>query len=79
MTKKNEKQEKTQEEIDAENKATAERERIAAENKALIEEQRKEAREAKDFEKSDELRKRLEALGYVVKDTQDGTSELTQK
>ncbi len=32
-------------------------------------EQRKAARDAKDFEKSDDIRKRLEALGYIVKDT----------
>jgi cysteinyl-tRNA synthetase len=32
-------------------------------------EQRKVARDAKDFEKSDDIRKRLEALGYIVKDT----------
>lgn len=40
--------------------------------------ERKAAREAKDFEKSDDLRKRLEALGYVVQDTAEG-QDLTQK
>jgi len=31
------------------------------------------ARTNKDFEKSDELRKQIEALGYEIKDTKDGT------
>lgn len=41
--------------------------------------QRKEARAAKDFAQSDDLRKRLEALGYLIKDNPDGTQSLTQK
>jgi cysteinyl-tRNA synthetase len=41
--------------------------------------ERKAAREAKDFEKADDLRKRLEALGYIVKDNPDGNMSLTQK
>ncbi len=35
-------------------------------------EQRKQAREQKDWAKSDELRDLLEGMGYVVKDTKDG-------
>jgi cysteinyl-tRNA synthetase len=41
---------------------------------ALIE-QRADARRTKDFKRSDELRKRLLALGWTVKDNRDGTSE----
>jgi cysteinyl-tRNA synthetase len=37
--------------------------------------QRAEARRSKDFKRSDELRKRLLALGWTVKDNRDGTSE----
>ncbi len=51
--------------------------RIAApppEIQALID-QRVEARRSKDFKRSDELRKRLLALGWTVKDNRDGTSE----
>ena len=36
-------------------------------------EEREKARKAKDFKKSDELRKRLEGLGYVLLDTKEGT------
>ena len=35
-------------------------------------EERKAARAAKDWKKSDELREKLAALGYAVKDTKDG-------
>lgn len=38
----------------------------------LILNERKDARENKDFAKSDELRDKLKELGYVVKDTKDG-------
>ena len=40
--------------------------------------QRKAARAAKNWAKSDELRKELETMGYEVKDTKDGT-EVTKK
>ena len=48
---------------------------IPADIQALAE-QRAEARKAKDFSKSDELRKAIEALGWKVKDTAKG-QELT--
>lgn len=38
----------------------------------LILNERKEARENKNFAKSDELRDKLKELGYIVKDTKDG-------
>lgn len=38
----------------------------------LILNERKNARENKDFAKSDELRDKLKELGYIVKDTKDG-------
>lgn len=38
----------------------------------LILNERKDARENKDFAKSDELRDKLKELGYIVKDTKDG-------
>jgi len=44
---------------------------IPAEVQALLD-QRTEARKAKDFAKSDELRKAIEALGWKVKDTAKG-------
>ncbi|MDQ5955294.1 MAG: cysteinyl-tRNA synthetase [Patescibacteria group bacterium] len=58
-------------------------ERAAAKLKVLVQkdlpkevqkliEAREEARKAKDFAKSDELRNQLEALGYSVKDTPEG-------
>lgn len=37
-----------------------------------VAEERKAARAAKDWKKSDELREKLAALGYAVKDTKDG-------
>lgn len=40
----------------------------------LILNERKDARENKDFAKSDELRDKLKELGYIVKDTKDGQS-----
>jgi cysteinyl-tRNA synthetase len=36
--------------------------------------ERNEARRAKDFKKSDAIRKELEALGIVIEDKPDGTS-----
>jgi cysteinyl-tRNA synthetase len=44
---------------------------IPAEVQALLD-QRAAARQAKDFSKSDELRKAIEALGWKVKDTAKG-------
>ncbi len=44
---------------------------IPVEILALLEE-RKQAREAKEWKKSDELRDRIAALGWQVKDTKDG-------
>ena len=44
----------------------------------MLKEARNLARTAKDWAKSDELRKKLEALGYEVKDTKDGTT-ITKK
>jgi cysteinyl-tRNA synthetase len=44
---------------------------VPAEIQALAD-QRAEARKAKDFSKSDELRKAIEALGWKVKDTAKG-------
>jgi cysteinyl-tRNA synthetase len=44
---------------------------IPAEILALLEE-RKAAREAKDWKKSDELRDKIAALGWTVKDMKDG-------
>ena len=38
-----------------------------------IKKERDEARKNKDWGKSDELRAKLESMGYVVKDTKDGT------
>ena len=38
----------------------------------LILKERKDARESKNFEKSDELRDKLKELGYIVKDTKEG-------
>ena len=38
----------------------------------LILNERKDARENKNFAKSDELRDKLKELGYIVKDTKDG-------
>ena len=46
-------------------------EKIPAEAVAIAEE-RKAARAEKDWKKSDELRARLAAMGYAVKDTKDG-------
>ena len=40
-------------------------------------EQRKEARKAKDFALADELRDKITALGYEVKETRQGT-EITK-
>lgn len=40
--------------------------------------ERKEARDAKDFAKSDELRAKIEELGFVVKDSPDGP-QITKK
>ena len=37
-----------------------------------LEKERKIAREQKDFAKSDELRKKINALGFEVKDTSEG-------
>jgi cysteinyl-tRNA synthetase len=45
---------------------------LSSEIKSLIE-QRDEARKAKDFALSDELRKKLEEQGYLVEDTPQGT------
>lgn len=50
---------------------------IPEEVMALVEE-RKEARKAKDFAKADELRDRIAELGYVIKETRQGT-EITKK
>lgn len=50
---------------------------ISNETQIVINE-RDAARTAKDWAKSDELRKKLEALGYEVKDTKDGTT-ITKK
>ena len=44
---------------------------VPAEVQALLD-QRAAARKAKDFAKSDELRKAIEALGWKVKDTAKG-------
>jgi cysteinyl-tRNA synthetase len=44
---------------------------VPAEVQALLD-QRAVARQAKDFAKSDELRKAIEALGWKVKDTAKG-------
>lgn len=52
-------------------------EEIPAEIEALAKE-RAEARAAKDWAKSDELRAKLDALGYAVKDTKEGYT-LTRK
>lgn len=49
---------------------------IPAEVMALVEE-RQAARKAKDFAKADELRDRIAALGYAVKETRQGT-EITK-
>lgn len=49
---------------------------VPAEVTAIAEE-RKKAREARDWKKSDELREKLKALGYAVKDGKDGY-ELTK-
>ena len=38
----------------------------------LILNERKDARENKNFEKSEEIRYKLKELGYIVKDTKDG-------
>ncbi len=46
-------------------------EKLPAEAEALLD-QRAEARKAKDYKKSDELRDKLAALGYRVKDTPQG-------
>lgn len=46
-------------------------EAISEEIKKLLKE-REIARESKDFKKSDELRKKINSLGYEVKDTQEG-------
>jgi cysteinyl-tRNA synthetase len=45
---------------------------VTAEAQALIDE-RDAARERKDFDESDRIRAELEAMGYVVRDTADGT------
>ncbi|MGB8356937.1 MAG: cysteine--tRNA ligase [Chthoniobacteraceae bacterium] len=52
-------------------------ETIPAEIQALLEE-RKQARESKDWAKSDELRKLIEEKGWIVKDMKDG-QKLTKK
>ena len=54
-------------EIDKENEV----QELPDEVKNLIEE-RKKARENKDYEKSDELRNKIEKMGYKVKDSKDG-------
>ena len=54
-------------EIDKENEV----QELPDEVKNLIEE-RKKAREYKDYEKSDELRNKIEKMGYKVKDSKDG-------
>ncbi len=46
---------------------------LPIEVRALIDE-RNQARADKNWQRSDELRQALEAIGYVVKDTKDGTS-----
>lgn len=51
--------------------AYAPKESVPAEVKAIADE-RKKARAEKDWKKSDELRDRLKALGYAVKDSKDG-------
>ena len=38
-----------------------------------IRDRRKEARKAKDFARADELRAQIEAMGYEVKETRQGT------
>jgi cysteinyl-tRNA synthetase len=53
------------------NLKAAKRIRIPEEVKKLLEE-REEARKNKDFKKSDELRKEINALGYEIKDMADG-------
>ena len=53
--------------IDEKNKT----EKIPDEVVELIE-KRKEARENKDWNLSDELRDKIESLGYIVKDSKDG-------
>ena len=57
-------------------KKYAPREEVPAEVLALAEE-RKTARAEKNWAKSDELRDKLKALGYTVKDTKEGY-ELTK-
>ncbi len=54
-------------EIDKENEV----QELPDEVKNLIEE-RKKARENKDYEKSDEIRNKIEKMGYKVKDSKDG-------
>jgi cysteinyl-tRNA synthetase len=44
---------------------------VPEEVKKLVE-KREEARKNKDFKKSDELRKEINALGYEIKDTGEG-------
>ncbi|HLC88287.1 MAG TPA: hypothetical protein VJG66_04520, partial [Patescibacteria group bacterium] len=44
---------------------------VPEEVKKLIE-ARENARKAKDFKKSDELRKEIKKLGYEIEDTSDG-------
>ena len=54
-----------------ENLKEAKKEKIPKEVAQLVAE-RQAAREAKDFPKSDELRKKINSLGYEVKDTAEG-------
>jgi len=41
--------------------------------------ERKQARENKDFQKSDELRKKIEETGYIIEDLKDNNYKITKK
>ncbi|MGA2412515.1 MAG: hypothetical protein ABSG46_19285 [Candidatus Binataceae bacterium] len=64
--------------FDLEGKLRALRGGVLPERVVQLKTEREKARAAKDFERSDELRAELEALGYSVKDTKDGMT-LTPK
>jgi cysteinyl-tRNA synthetase len=48
------------------------KEEIIPENIMKLVEEREEARQNRDFKKSDELREKINSLGFEVKDTADG-------
>lgn len=56
----------------AENKAKEEKDNAISEELQEILKQRKEAREQKQWEKSDLLRDKIKDMGYIVKDTKNG-------